>query len=120
MHLVIGLGPIGGNIGAHLAELGRKTAQIAISRQNPDATWRRGTWFGKTGYARCSRAAASSLERRRCEVACGALAHQREARMDLLRPRQRRLDVGHDVVGADMLDEFGLMEELRGLLARAT
>jgi hypothetical protein len=39
--------------------------------------------------------------------------------MDLLRPRQRCLDVGHDVVGADMLDEFGLMEELRGLVAGA-
>ena len=60
------------------------------------------------------------LERRRCEVARGVLAHQREARMDLLRPRQRRLDVGHDVVCADMVDEFGLMEELCRLVARAT
>ena len=61
----------------------------------------------------------SSLERRRCEVARGVLAHKREARMDLLRPRQRRLDVRHDVVGADMVDELGLLEELRGLMARA-
>jgi len=61
--------------------------------------------------------AASPLERRRCEVARSVLTQQREARMDLVRPRQRRLDVRQDVVCADMVDEFGLMKELRRLRA---
>ena len=39
--------------------------------------------------------------------------------MDVVRPREGRLDVRHDVVTADMFDELGAVEERGGLMARA-